>query len=247
MAREFKTGITLPQGTLDIRALSVAEATELGSGEVDAASDLIPIYDASGSIVKKVAPANLGIGGGGGGLPGAIRSSGAGFFFAPHVNADGYSGTAALTSGVTLLVPVWVCEACDSDAIAIYVDTASSGNTIRLGIYTEGSGYGSFDRVLDCGTVDISTTGQKTLTFTPTAVESRIYWAALATNAAAMFLKAHTLSKWAGHHLVGGSNLTTGMHGVFSTSTSYHSAMPSSITGAVTNSFAIPLVGLRKE
>lgn len=61
------------------------------------------------------------------------------------------------------------------DRIGVYCDTAASGGATRLGIYASDANNRPGALVLDAGTVDTSTTGEKTITISQ-ALTAGIYW-----------------------------------------------------------------------
>lgn len=181
MAREFKTGLILPEGTLDSRALEVASASELTSGQVDTASDYLIIYDASGGVMKKVKPDNLGVGGGGGG---SFEGAHPGYVSGRVYGAQGMARTtnsASFYTGYMWIVPVYVRAAVAITKLGMYVFTGSTANG-RLGLYQNADGLPT--TLLASGEVVLTSAGWKFATVSVT-VDDGWYWLALTLSGTA--------------------------------------------------------------
>ena len=130
------------------------------------------------------------------------------------------------------------------DTVDVHVTVAATtGATMRIGLYEPAASAGAVDRILDIGTVAIDSTGLKSLAFTDEDLTEGLHWIALAPSATVR-LKAVDKADWVGHHLLE-SNSITGYTDCLRKAASYHSSMPASITGAAALSMNTPLTGLR--
>jgi len=87
----------------------------------------------------------------------------------------GATATAAMTLNVIYASPFAVVKTITLDRIAINVTTAAAGATARLGIYADDGTTYPGSLVLDAGTVDVSTTGMKTITISQELTPG-LYW-----------------------------------------------------------------------
>lgn len=81
-----------------------------------------------------------------------------------------------------IAVPVWVPHVVTVDAVYCEVTTLSATAGCKIGLYgsTDSDTPGSL--ILDVGSVDVTSTGGKTITFTPQELPKGLLWLALATN-----------------------------------------------------------------
>jgi len=94
-------------------------------------------------------------------------------YYGPMV--AGATATAAMTANVIYASPFAVVRTITLDRIAINVTTVAAGATARLGIYADAGTTYPGSLVLDAGTVDVSTTGMKTITISQQLTPG-LYW-----------------------------------------------------------------------
>ena len=117
----------------------------------------------------------------------------------PAIQSDryyfSYAGNSVTTRTMTAdrlyLMPLQIPNAITATRIGINVTTGVSG-LARLGIYADSGGSPSGAPLLDAGTVDTTTTGEKEITIS-LALQPGLYWIGLVTNAASV-LTAESLS-----------------------------------------------------
>jgi len=101
-----------------------------------------------------------------------------------------WAGTVAQTGTANRvhLQPLWVPEAATISEVSFSVDTASSGKSMRIGIYVDNNGTPAGSALLfDSGNIDVSSSGGKTVTVSPPVnVKKGWVWVALATEDATM-------------------------------------------------------------
>lgn len=182
-------------------SLAAASHTHAQSDVTSLTSDLaakIPnsLVDAKGDILTATAdntPARLGVGTDGHVLTAdSAQATGIKWSAAPGIpgfaiskkttiwrTSGVLSNTAGFSAGVQnqiYAVPVQL-RAGTLDRIGTHVGSAQASNTWRLGLYSDNNGYpGSL--LADFGTIDASTTGQKTISVSQ-VVNDGIYWTAL--------------------------------------------------------------------
>ena len=100
-------------------------------------------------------------------------------------------GNTAFTLNRVMYTPVWLTAGEPFDRIAINVNTLAATALTRLGIYADDGNNGPGTLLLDAGTVDCSTTGDKEITITFTAPKTDIYWLAAVAQTAAATIKSH--------------------------------------------------------
>jgi hypothetical protein len=93
--------------------------------------------------------------------------------------------TGALTTNRLYAVPFISPKAITLDRIGINVTTLGSGASARLGIYVDNGNLYPGSLLLDAGTVDMSTTGVKTITISQALSANTLYWLVLVCNVAA--------------------------------------------------------------
>jgi hypothetical protein len=87
-----------------------------------------------------------------------------------------------------IYAPTLVGKPITVDRIAINVSVAEAGATPRLGIYARSSDNRPGDLILDCGTVDASTTGVKEITISAT-IPAGLFFVAVAHQGASSTLR----------------------------------------------------------
>jgi hypothetical protein len=144
------------------------------------------VLDASGNVRTIATPAGGGAGTGDGlGTP--THAGGSGVESWACANAGNMTAltTATLTLNRLYAMPLIAPRRGGRlDRLAIKVTTLASSSAARLGIYRaagEGNIYPSA-RVLDAGTVDVSTTGVKALTISQALVAGAVYWLCVVSN-----------------------------------------------------------------
>lgn len=88
--------------------------------------------------------------------------------FRPRWVCPGWAGsiqTTAQTNGDLIYTPIFVAKPTTFQAIGVYVDTASAGSTVDIGLYQADENILP-STLLFTGTVDTSTTGLKSVAFT---------------------------------------------------------------------------------
>ena len=92
-------------------------------------------------------------------------------------------------------LPFVIDAACTLDRLGIsHVSTTASSQTVRLGIYNIGTDGGPGSRLLDAGTVDLSTTAAfKPLTISQALSVGRYYLAFISTTTTPSFTQGYPL------------------------------------------------------
>jgi hypothetical protein len=118
----------------------------------------------------------------------ATRLSSSSYVTSP-VLADGATSTYAMVTGEILYLPVYVTHDGTATSLAINVNATGTATLARLGIYAASAGLpGSL--LLEAGTVDVTTTGAKTLAISQ-ALTSGLYFLAVEVNGS-VTLTSHT-------------------------------------------------------
>lgn len=175
----IESGADVTDTTNVVAALSGATLTDVGT---PASTDKILLLDTSDTDNLKYAQFST-FGGGGSsetvlmtGYKSANYVSGLGFARANTVS--GVAQTADTLYARPLILPV----SGTFDRISVYVHTASSGHSIRLGIYEMSSGGIPSTLVLDAGTVSVATTGLKEITISQALTANKGYFLAWVTD-----------------------------------------------------------------
>lgn len=111
-------------------------------------------------------------------------------------------GGSALVANLLCLAPVLVPKATPVDRIGANVTAAVASTTIRLGIYGDFAASGIASLLLDAGTIDSSTTGNKELTISQVLPPGWLWLAVISNGTPAMT----ALSSWSGANLQGQAN-----------------------------------------
>lgn len=153
------------------------------------------------------------------------------------------------TVGIMYYCPLWVPKALTADRIAVKVDASgSAGAVLRLGIYTASPTTRKPDAlVLDAGTVDGTSTGQKEITISQ-ALTAGLYWLASVPQVATCGPRCFDYNSLVGPRALYTTALAvdTPTQFVYRES-SVTGALPSSATPVVNNtgSNRTPILGLR--
>lgn len=140
----------------------------------DTAADYLVTYDASAAAAKKVLLSSIG-----GGSSETVLMTG--YKSANYVSGLGF-GRANTGSGVAQTAnslyarPLLLPASGTFDRISCYVHTASSGHSIRLGIYEMNSSGQPGALVLDAGTANVATTGLKEITISQALTADKGYY-----------------------------------------------------------------------
>ena len=99
--------------------------------------------------------------------------------YVKHYSCDN-TATFTFTNEILVAVPIPVADVFQVDAMTIHVQAAVAASTIRLGIYRPNPSdfWNPGDLIIDGGTVDSSTTGNKVLTISSTTIEPPFVWLA---------------------------------------------------------------------
>ncbi len=100
--------------------------------------------------------------------PGFVVPSGA--YWLPAAGAN--TGTMSLNRAYSMVA--WL-PAGSIDGLGVQVTGFAASSTVRLGLYSLDSYYRAGDLIIDAGTIDASTNGSKTVTFTPIAITAGLY------------------------------------------------------------------------
>lgn len=152
-------------------------------------------------------------------------------------------GGGVITANRLYLAPLLVPTAKTVDRIGIWVAAAVASSNVRLGIYGAFNAAGTANLILDAGTIDSSTTGNKELTISQALPAGFVYLAAISNGAANVL----TASGWNAANLHG-QTLLTGTDKTcywLKDGTGGYSALPSTFTVSGATSFAtgpIPMV-----
>ena len=92
-----------------------------------------------------------------------------------------HSATCGLTADHLYACPYLAARDITVDRIAIQVQTAAAGKSIRLGIYNNGTNLYPGSLLLDAGEVSVATTGMKAITINQ-ALTKGLYWLAFASD-----------------------------------------------------------------
>lgn len=101
------------------------------------------------------------------------------------LSARRYSGLIPGTANSTLVqntlyaVPIWIPPGTSPTVLAVNVTAAVASTTIRMGIYADGGGKPT-TLIVDGGTVSSASTGERTVTIAPGALNGGWYWLAVA-------------------------------------------------------------------
>lgn len=101
-------------------------------------------------------------------------------------NAKAWSSF-ALTLNKCYYSPIWIPVAGTVDRIGLFIQAGAASATPRLGLYSSGSDGRPSALLVDGGTVDGSTNGEKTVTISQ-AVTPGLYWVAVVNQTAAATL-----------------------------------------------------------
>ncbi len=95
-----------------------------------------------------------------------------------------------------------VSESFRIDRVTIFVNAAIASSNTRFGIYESGADGLPGALVVDAGSVDTSTTGEKAQTVTETLYGPRIYWGAFVMDSASIGIYARSVSYSLGDTIV---------------------------------------------
>lgn len=156
------------------------------------------------------------------GLPGSVFTTG--YSYGPQT---GTPSSSAATAGQLHAYPLIINRASQAfDRIGINVNTGATGSTVRLGIYADSGGLpGAL--LVDAGTVDTATAGDKVLTIAQTLSRGRYWVAAVAQGGAPTLGTVTGVSPYVGKPTVSGSGHTAAYH-------------VTGVTGALPGSFGAP-------
>lgn len=101
----------------------------------------------------------------------------AGTLLAPNLKGANSTSVAPPAAGRMGAVFVWIPKRLTIDRVEINCTTAQAGETLRIGIYDNVGGVPT-NLIADWGTVDVSTTGGKSITGLTTVVDPGLYWIA---------------------------------------------------------------------
>ena len=202
---------------------------DLTTAELSAAKVLQP--DGSGGVAWGT------VSGGGGGAPFGEIPNRSGVMYAKPVT--GLSPFIPSSANRIFYHAIPVDEIIVS-GLSVVVATAASGETWRLGLYTDDNGMPD-SLIVDAGDVAADTTGARTLTFTPVTVPAGFVWAAVICSGTASRLRGGS----GGHYLIPGI-MTTSIFGCYSSYlSSPHTSMPSTAdVTPIVNQQGAPSVGL---
>ena len=166
--------------------------------------------------------------------PGARTSPATYYIPATHIAT---SGTAAIVANVLYFVPFLIPGAA-FDRIGVEVTTGSAG-AARLGLYTNASG-GPLSLILDCGTVDVTSTAVVEASFTAVSLPNDWVWAAIVSNATPTLRNGGQGAQ----SIIGCAAPGTAARGLSQSFT--YGALPASVAAtSITN--AAPIITLRKS
>lgn len=153
------------------------------------------------------------------------------------------------TVGNMYYMPLWVPKALTADRIAVKVETSgSAGAVLRLGIYAASPTTRKPDSlVLDAGTVDATSTGQKEITISQ-ALTAGLYWLACVPQVATCAPRGLAYSTLYGLRPLYTTTLSVDTPTDFTyRETGVTGALPSTTTPVVTNTASnrSPSLGLR--
>jgi hypothetical protein len=141
-----------------------------------------------------------------------------------------------------LFIPIIVRQSVTVDQIGINVGVAEAGSLVRLGLYENVDGVLG-DLIVDAGTVDGSTTGNKTITISETLDAGLVWGAAVFQNSTTTLAVPHGLDsglvKVFGNSPSGASNVPTGFQDGVS------GALPATPTPVFADQRRAPQIGLR--
>lgn len=122
--------------------------------------------------------------GGDGGYP--AQRAGGGEWYGPTGSYRSVGTAVPGADGELHAVPFYVGRAVTVDALGTNLNPAgSAGSVIRLGIYRAGTDGLPNQLVVDGGTADSASAGNKQVTFTATALSVGLYWLVIAPQGAA--------------------------------------------------------------
>lgn len=164
-----------------------------------------------------------------------------GLGFARANTAAGVAQTANTLYARPLILPV----SGTFDRISTYVKTASSGHSIRLGIYEMSSGGIPSTLVLDAGTVSVATTGLKEITISQTLTANKGYFLAWVTDGTPS-LASQLANSTSYFNYFGSSDMTANASTSYTISHTFGAlpdpyGTPTGMTGAGTNPPAVIL------
>jgi hypothetical protein len=110
-----------------------------------------------------------------------------GLWFA-QLNTQARAENVAFSLDDMILSPTIVNKSITVDRVGIRIATAEAGATPRIGIYGRNSNNRPGDLILDCGTIDASTTGNKDITVSAT-IPAGLFFLAVAFQGASSALR----------------------------------------------------------
>lgn len=143
--------------------------------------------------------------------------------------------TAALVANRLYFIPFVIYESTTFTKIGVSVTTLAASTGIRLGIYNYNNTYGyPGSLILDAGTIDSSTTGDKTISISQTLYDK--FWLCLISNGTPSIRTSYTVAPplsevnaWWGMNSFGSPSNNSSP--IVSSAPSYYTALPATFTG----------------
>ena len=129
-----------------------------------------------GAGLSMVAGVLTAVGGSGGGLPLQLPIQDGRYYVSHLGTRQMFGNTLGAWADVLVAAPFVAIEAKTWTEIGIHCDNGNAGISARLGIYASGADGLPDALILDAGEVDLSTSGNKTITISQALDANTIYW-----------------------------------------------------------------------